>query len=357
MLLDAAERCSTAGFPQEWKSGLGRLLAHPDAAVRVAAIGLLRARGVPDMDAELDLLASDKAQSDDVRVAALSALSGRQPLRDGHFAFLIGKLLPSVEAAVKLAAGQVLGRSHCSDIQMAATAKTYFAKADALVLPNVLDVFRNGGGEEVGADLVKALEVQEAALGTVGMDRVKQVLDKFPATVREQAAPLVKRMAAAKVSRLEKLKKLEGTLTAQGNSFKGRELFFGAKTGCSSCHTIGLEGGHVGPDLTSIGAIRSSHDLLEAIVLPSESFVPGHEVYRVETAKEMYSGVLGKSTADAVRLITAPGDEVRIPRKKIVKMGFAAVSLMPEGFDEVLSRVEMTDLLAYLRGQTGRPGN
>ncbi len=357
MLLDAAERCSTAGFPQEWKSGLGRLLAHPDAAVRVAAIGLLRARGVPDMDAELNLLASDKAQSDDVRVAALSALSGRQPLRDGHFAFLIGKLLPSVEAAVKLAAGQVLGRSHCSDIQMAATAKTYFAKADALVLPNVLDVFHNGGGEEVGGDLVKALEVQEAALGTVGMDRVKQVLAKFPATVREQAAPLLKRMAAAKVSRLEKLKKLEGTLTAQGNSFKGRELFFGAKTGCSSCHTIGLEGGHVGPDLTSIGAIRSSHDLLEAIVLPSESFVPGHEVYRVETAKEMYSGVLGKSTADAVRLITGPGDEVRIPRKEIVKMGFAAVSLMPEGFDEVLSRVEMTDLLAYLRGQTGRPGN
>lgn len=71
----------------------------------------------------------------------------------------------------------------------------------------------------------------------------------------------------------------------------------------------------------------------------------------------MYSGVLGKFTADAVRLITGPGDEVRIPRKEIVKMGFAAVSLMPEGFDEVLSRVEMTDLLAYLRGQTGRPGN
>ena len=117
-----------------------------------------------------------------------------------------------------------------------------------------------------------------------------------------------------------------------------------------------MEGGHVGPDLTSIGAIRSNHDLLEAIVLPSESFVPGHEVYRVETAKEMYSGVLGKSTPDAVRLITGPGDEVRIPRKEIVKMGFAPVSLMPEGFDEVLNREEMTNLMAYLRSQIARPG-
>ena len=117
---------------------------------------------------------------------------------------------------------------------------------------------------------------------------------------------------------------------------------------------MGLEGGHVGPDLTSIGAIRSPHDLLEAVVLPSESFVPGHEVYRVETAREIYSGVLGKSTADAVRLITGPGDEVRIPRKEIVKMGFAPVSLMPEGFDEILSTQEMTDLIAYMRAQTSR---
>jgi len=32
-----------------------------------------------------------------------------------------------------------------------------------------------------------------------------------------------------------------------------------------------------GPD--RVGAIRSGHDLLEAIVFPNASFVPGHEVY------------------------------------------------------------------------------
>ena len=60
------------------------------------------------------------------------------------------------------------------------------------------------------------------------------------------------------------------------------------------------------------------------------------------------------SSPDAIRLITGPGDEVRIPRKDILKMGFAPVSLMPEGFDEVLSLKEMTDLIAYLRAQTSR---
>ena len=84
--------------------------------------------------------------------------------------------------------------------------------------------------------------------------------------------------------------------------------------------------------------------------------MPGHEVYRIETDREVYSGVLGKTTADAVRLITGPGDEVRIARKEIRKMGFAPVSLMPEGLDEILSSEEMRDLITYLRAQTARPG-
>ena len=356
-LLDAAERCSSKEFPSAWTSGLERLLLHSSPAVRLRAIQLLRARGVGSLDAPLARLADDPAQHDDIRVAALSALGARRPtLNDTRFSYLVAKLLPNVEAGVKLAAAQVLGRAQLSESQMGAVAKVHFAKADPLVLPNVLDVFRNGSTEAVGRDLVKALEAHEDALGVVGMERVKAVLSKFPQPVSSAAKGLLDRMAASKLTRLEKLKRLASTLSDHGDALKGRELFFGAKTGCSSCHTIGMEGGHVGPDLTSIGAIRSKHDLLEAIVLPSESFVPGHEVYRVETAKEMYSGVLGKSTPDAVRLITGPGDEVRIPRKEIVKMGFAPVSLMPEGFDEVLNREEMTNLMAYLRSQTARPG-
>jgi cytochrome c oxidase subunit II len=41
---------------------------------------------------------------------------------------------------------------------------------------------------------------------------------------------------------------------AQGNSAaaSGREVF--AASGCVRCHTIGGQGGHVGPDLTHVGA-------------------------------------------------------------------------------------------------------
>jgi len=150
------------------------------------------------------------------------------------------------------------------------------------------------------------------------------------------------------------LRKLEPLLTAGGDIGRGRRIFFGDKVACSSCHTIGAEGGHVGPDLTAVGAIRSGHDLLEAVVFPSASFVPGHEVYLVETPEETYSGVRGESTSDALVLITGPHAEIRIPRNKIKSMKPSKVSLMPEGLDESLTQQEFTDLLAFLQSQKSR---
>src|SRR2546425_10358506 len=105
-----------------------------------------------------------------------------------------------------------------------------------------------------------------------------------------------------------------------GDIDRGREIFFGKKAGCASCHTIMADGGDVGPDLTGVGAIRSGLDLLEAIVYPSASFVPGHEVYRVETAHEVYTGVQGESAPDSVLIISGPRDRVRIPRKEILSI-------------------------------------
>jgi putative heme-binding domain-containing protein len=354
-LLETAESCSAKQFPAEWTAGMQRLLAHQDIAVRVKTIGLARARGVTTLDAEMRKLADSAPEPDDVRVAALSALGSRNPkLSERDFAYLMGRTAPKVDASAKLAAGQVLGRAEFSGAQLTAIATKHMKEADPLVLPNLLDAFRNNTDEQIGLALVKALGEVEGALGTVGSQRVADMVKKYPASVQTAAQPLIARIQKNKDARMEKLKKLDSTLTASGNIDKGREIFFGAKSGCSSCHTIGDKGGHVGPDLTSIGAIRSPHDLLEAIVLPSESFVPGHEVYRVETAREVYSGVLGRGTPDAVRLITGPGDEVRIPRSEIKKRGFAPISMMPEGFDEMLSREEMTDLISYLRAQTSR---
>jgi hypothetical protein len=82
--------------------------------------------------------------------------------------------------------------------------------------------------------------------------------------------------------------------------------------------------------------------------------VPGHEVYRVKTARETFSGVRGESTGDAVVLISGPRDSVRIPRSEIISMEPSTVSLMPDGFDENLTEQELTDMLAFLQAQKSR---
>jgi putative heme-binding domain-containing protein len=112
---------------------------------------------------------------------------------------------------------------------------------------------------------------------------------------------------------------------------------------------------NVGPDLTGIGAIRSGHDLLEAIVFPSASFVPGHEVYIVDIGTDRLSGVMRSQSSEAVVLVTGPKGEVRIPRSSVRSITASKVSLMPEGFDETLSKTEMADLLAFLQAEKTRP--
>ena len=130
-------------------------------------------------------------------------------------------------------------------------------------------------------------------------------------------------------------------------------MFFGEKAACATCHAIGPRGGALGPDLTSIGEIRSLPDLLEAIVLPSSTFVPGYEPFRIETSDDVFSGVIGEQTESAVTLRTAAETEVRIPRGSTVALEPSEVSTMPEGLDQELAREELNDLLAFLLAQNG----
>ena len=93
---------------------------------------------------------------------------------------------------------------------------------------------------------------------------------------------------------------------------------------------------------------------MEAIVFPSASFVPGFEIYRVETANEVRSGLIVERTPDSIVLVAGPQGDERIPRDKIVSMKSSNVSLMPDGLDESLTQSELTDLLAFLQSQKSR---
>jgi putative heme-binding domain-containing protein len=113
---------------------------------------------------------------------------------------------------------------------------------------------------------------------------------------------------------------------------------------------LGYLGGNVGPDLTAIGTVRTETDLIEAVLFPSASFVRSHEPW-IATCKdgEEYSGVLRGETPEEIVLATGPGADVRVPRSTLVELRPGAVSTMPAGLDEQLSRQDLADLLAFLK--------
>ena len=66
-------------------------------------------------------------------------------------------------------------------------------------------------------------------------------------------------------------------------------------------------------------------------------------------------GVIRSQSKEAVVLVTGPKAEVRIPRSAIKSLTPSKVSLMPEGFDEQMTKSELTDLLAFLQAEKTRP--
>src|SRR5262249_33285661 len=127
-------------------------------------------------------------------------------------------------------------------------------------------------------------------------------------------------------------------------------IFFGQKAACTLCHTAQGQGGHVGPDLSKIGAIRSGRDLLESIVYPSATFARGLEPYVIATQDgRIHSGIIAREPPEAIELGAPDRSRVRLPRANIQEIGRSPVSIMPQGLDAQLDRQELVDLVAFLR--------
>jgi putative heme-binding domain-containing protein len=354
-LLETIDRCSLNQFPESWTDAIGQLLERGDPAVRLRALNIVRSLQLTGLEQRVQTIANSPGSPADLRTTALAVLVHDHPyLDDTKLQFLLGRLGKQYDAASRLSAAQVIGRAKLEARQLLTLAHDYLPHADALILPSLLDAFRSSQDQQVGKAMVAALATSKVSIGEPDAKRLQQILETYPEEVRSAARPLLVHLEQLQKARIQRLRNLEPMLSAGGDVGRGRRIFFGEKVACYSCHTIGNQGGHVGPDLTAVGAIRSGHDLLEAIVFPSASFVPGFEIFNVETKTEMYSGVRGEDTPDAITLVTGPHAEVRLPRKQILTIKPSSISLMPEGLDESLTRSEFVDLLAFLQAQKTR---
>lgn len=135
---------------------------------------------------------------------------------------------------------------------------------------------------------------------------------------------------------------------------RGRELFVAAL--CAKCHVCGTTGRPVGPDLTTVASRFSPRDLLESIIDPSAVVAEVHR--NVIVVKSDGSTLQGRIVQNDFRESTltlatnsfSPSELLTISKNEIRSWEESPVSPMPPALLNTLSREEILDLLAFLRG-------
>lgn len=347
VLLESVARAPLDRIPATWAAELRWSLDHADERVVRQAVAAIRATGVTDFDAGLLSLARDGTRAEELRVDALVAAAPRiAKLEASLFGFLRECLDKEKPALLRLAAAQALGAAGLTDDQLFRLAPSVGA-AGALEMPKLLGAYERSGNAKSGTELVLQLE-KSPAVEALPAESLRRALKNYPDEVRARASALLKRLDVDTEKQKARLAELE-PLLAGGDPARGREVFFGKRAACSTCHAIQSQGGRVGPDLSKIASIRTGRDLLEAVVFPSASFARGYEPFLLRTKDgTILDGLIARETADAIYLFTADRAERRVPRSSIDVLQMGRTSIMPQGLDAALPRDELRDLMAYL---------
>jgi putative heme-binding domain-containing protein len=340
--------------PAAWISRMAQVIGSGDADLIRQAIATVRAlsparSAAPELTEALLHVARSGETPEAVRLEALAAVpGGLSEVEAASFDLLRACVAPAKPVMTRSAAAGVLAKARLNEDQLLALAES-FKTAGPLEVPKLLGAFERATNEALGLKLVAALK-ESPALSSLRAESVKPRLTNFPARVRQEADTLLASLNTDAAKQRAHLDELFAGVKG-GDIRRGQAIFNSAKAACSACHAIGYLGGKVGPDLTTIGQIRTERDLLESIVYPSASFVRSYEPMIVATKSgEEFSGVLRKDGADEVVLATGPDTEARIARADITEMRPGTVSIMPQGLDEQLSRQELADLVAFLKG-------
>ena len=145
--------------------------------------------------------------------------------------------------------------------------------------------------------------------------------------------------------RADVLRRLQAVTTEQGNPGAGLAAF---KKVCAKCHIHGQEGSRIGPDLTGM-AVHPKKELLVHILDPNRNVESNYRSYTAITNKgRVTSGMLAGESRTAIELFNAEGKKETILREDLDELVPSKNSLMPEGFEKQLSRIELRDLLEFL---------
>jgi len=191
--------------------------------------------------------------------------------------------------------------------------------------------------------VLAAVEARRLPASALTGVRRRQVLASKDPAIKAQAEKLL-----TVAARPEALAEATKALALKPNPSDGRVVFNAV---CATCHRLDREGHAVGPDLFDIRR-QTKENILFHIVNPDAEIAPAFTAYLAE-AKDgsVLSGILIGDTPTSITLRGPLGVEATLLRADLARLEALPNSLMPTGLEAGLSKQQIADLLAYLKGE------
>ncbi len=132
-----------------------------------------------------------------------------------------------------------------------------------------------------------------------------------------------------------------------GDPAAGKDVFEG-KGSCLACHTVGMAGGILGPDMSYAGATFSDDQLLQALREPDAEVADRYRTVRIVTSEgEAVEGVRMNENGYHI-FVMDRSEEIRsFSKQGLRSLEQPAESLMP-AYGDLLNSSDVEHLIAYL---------
>jgi putative membrane-bound dehydrogenase-like protein len=198
--------------------------------------------------------------------------------------------------------------------------------------------------------LLAALESGAVPPNAIDSLRRKRLTEHRDPAIRERAGKIY--AGGQPGDRGKVYEEYKSLLTLAPEPINGRAVF---KKNCSMCHRLDQEGTPVGPDLFGIRN-QPKEAILLHILIPEAEITPGFAAYILETKSgQVLTGILASETATSVTLRQQLGKEETVLRSDIETLVASKLSLMPQAIEKSVTRQELADLVAYLKGEKKVP--
>ena len=139
---------------------------------------------------------------------------------------------------------------------------------------------------------------------------------------------------------------------ATGDPLAGKGVYAG-KGGCAGCHSLGGDGGTLGPDLDAVGRRRSLKYLEQSLLDPDADVPAAYRAIQVITKSgQTVSGIRLNEDDLSIQLRDGGNNLRSFSKEKVREIRYDKPSLMP-AYGNILSRKEVDDLVAYLNSLRG----